>query len=233
MSMKTLKLFSILVIALGMMSCSKDDDDDNSVTVEELQGLNYYPDSENEDLIVFEWDTYDLASTYSFYINGEENENSAKITSTKTYAYFYDLDEEYSTITTIEYGDVLTIEAYNGTTLVATAEITYGVDADENQDNDQNDDEDEDQNDDVEVGEITGIQVMYMNYSYTLLWDAYSDAIEYYVYLNGTKISDIPYTGASAKLDELSEGDLIEIKAYSDFDEEELIATGSYTYSEN
>jgi hypothetical protein len=205
--MKTLKLFSILVIALGMMSCSKDDDD-NSVTVEELQGLNYY--YEQSGYITVEWDAFDGADTYYVLINDENLDYAYP----GTQAFFDELED----------GDVITVDAYSGTTLIASAEITYSADADE---------EDEDADEDVEVGEITGIQVMYMSYSYTLLWDSYSDAIEYYVYLNGTKISDIPYTGTSAKLDELSEGDVIEIKAYSDFDEEELIATGSYTYSEN
>lgn len=64
----------------------------------------------------------------------------------------------------------------------------------------------------------------------TILWQAFSGAKEYYVYINGQKTSTTPYTGASATLDNVAVGDIIEIKAYSDFDEKVLIATGTYTY---
>jgi len=215
--MKTLKLFSILILGFAIISCSKDDDDDddkdNIIVVEEIEGLTYSQDDDGG-RIEIEWDTFEGADEYVIYFNGEEYNS-------------YGAEIDLIHYSGLEDGDVIRVEAYSDSDLIAYSEIYFYSEAgDDNPDNNDNSDNDE-------VGEISGIEITEMHGSYTLLWDSYSGTIEYYVYLNGTKISDIPYTGTQAHFSELSAGDVIEIKAYSDSDQEELIASGSYTYGNN
>lgn len=90
-----------------------------------------------------------------------------------------------------------------------------------------------DDDDEIAVGEIKGAEVSESQGAFQLLWDAFDGAKEYYVFVNGKKTSDIPYTSTQARITELAKGDVIEIKAYSDFEENNLIASIKITYGES
>ncbi len=56
-------------------------------------------------------------------------------------------------------------------------------------------------------------------------------AKEHYAYINGTLVSDFSVS-SPARLPDIKDGDVVTIKAYSDFDKKKLIAEGTITYNE-
>ena len=108
--MQKIKLFSILVFALLMSACGKDDDD--GIQIGEVTNIEY---SYSYGKLSLTWDAYEGTYLYKIFINGEDTHRS----------YVGGTSAE---LTDIEELDVITIEAYSddaSTVKIAEGEITF------------------------------------------------------------------------------------------------------------
>ncbi|MGQ1889342.1 hypothetical protein ACT29H_02770 [Thermophagus sp. OGC60D27] len=202
--MSKIKFLSLLAMALLVFACGKDDDD-NGLDVAELSNLQYTGSSA---MLTVSWDAFEGAMMYVVYVDD---------------LYATDGMETSVMLGDLEDGAVITIEAYadfDEEILIAKGEITFDASNAGGSGEGSG-----------EVGEVSNLSLSENHGMVTLLWDAYTGAKSYMVFVGDEAVSTIPISGNSHVFNDLEDGAELTVKAYSDPEITDLIAEGTITYS--